>query len=161
MTREQEISDRLADAMGNEPVLSVDAFVSDGWGTDVSNMLFHAPADIAWLLGELKAERMRADRLSERVEHARALKAEAALSECQKECEEQARLNGMGASREARLIAQVQELNNSLSVQVSKCAALTEALEKARELIMRGMRGTALDCMDYALKAAAVRQWGK
>jgi chromosome segregation ATPase len=37
------------------------------------------------------------------------------LAECQQECEEQARLNGMGSEREARLIAKVEELEKQLA----------------------------------------------
>lgn len=43
----------------------------------------------------------------------RAINAERQLARCQKECEEQARLNGMGSEREARLMAQLAELRES------------------------------------------------
>jgi antirestriction protein len=36
------------------------------------------------------------------------------LAACEKECEEQARLNGMGSEREARLLARVEELQQIL-----------------------------------------------
>lgn len=38
------------------------------------------------------------------------------LTECQKECEEQARLNGMGSDREAKLMAQLEAVTNERDV---------------------------------------------
>ena len=51
----------------------------------------------------------------DRIRHwRRVLELEAHLTECQKECEEQARLNGMGSEREAALLTRVNELELAL-----------------------------------------------
>ena len=47
-------------------------------------------------------------------------RAEEQLAECQEECEEQARLNGMGSEREARLMAQLAELQRKHDGLVSR-----------------------------------------
>lgn len=56
----------------------------------------------------------------------RAVTAERQLAACQKECKEQARLNGMGSEREARLMAQLAELQRKYDGLV---AAVKRALE--------------------------------
>lgn len=53
------------------------------------------------------------DALGNMVDLARKL--ERALSDCRQEVEEQARVNGMGASREARLMAELAEAKKALS----------------------------------------------
>lgn len=73
-------------------------------------------------------------------------KAERQLAECQKECEEQARLNGMGSEREARLMAQVAELQR-------KHERLVERLREPSEKMLEAMRRVIYHSKDTLIKA--------
>ena len=50
------------------------------------------------------------------------------LAACQKECKEQARLNGMGSEREAKLMAQLAELQAKYDGLVRAAEALRDGL---------------------------------